>query len=259
MWLFIFTGLLFQDTFENTQWKKSNKCNQFEYVSSRAGHLRRHMETHSQEKSNKCNQCNYASSQAGSLRAHLKMHSGEKLNKCKQCDYASCYASTLKRHLKTHSGEKPNKCKQCDYASSQAWNLRRHITYCKGSVDVNLRWLKVMKLLIVWQNRRQYFCLFVSVNENGRKKKLCCCSATWTKTFGNLNQCILPFGQIHVNFCLCEWETKEIVSVNMCLLDIHHHHHDTEPFWSKLFWSQTPHLTSFSGLQRIENSFRLFR
>ena len=29
------------------------------------------------EKSNKCNQCDYASSQAGHLRRHLKTHSGE--------------------------------------------------------------------------------------------------------------------------------------------------------------------------------------
>ena len=50
------------------------------------------------------------------------------------------------------------------------------------------------------------------------------------KTIGDLNKYIWIFGRINVNFCLCEWETKEIVSVNMCLLDIHHHHHDTEPF-----------------------------
>ena len=33
---------------------------------------------HSGEKSNKCNQCDYSSSRAGHLRRHLKMHSGEK-------------------------------------------------------------------------------------------------------------------------------------------------------------------------------------
>ena len=41
------------------------------------------------EKSNKCNQCNFASSKAGNLRRHLKIHSGEKSNKCNQYDYAS--------------------------------------------------------------------------------------------------------------------------------------------------------------------------
>ena len=43
-------------------------------------------------KSNKCNQCNYASSHAGHLRIHLTTHSGEKSNKCNQCDFASSEA-----------------------------------------------------------------------------------------------------------------------------------------------------------------------
>ena len=59
-------------------------------------------------KSHKCNQCDYASSNAGHLRAHLKMHSGEKSNKCNQCDFASSQAGNLRRHLKTHSGQKSN-------------------------------------------------------------------------------------------------------------------------------------------------------
>ena len=40
------------------------------------------MKTHSGEKPNKCNQCDFASSQAGHLRRHLKTHSAEKSNKC---------------------------------------------------------------------------------------------------------------------------------------------------------------------------------
>ena len=52
------------------------------------------------EKSNKCNQCDYASSQAGHLRKHLKIHSGEKSNKCNQCNYASYNASALRTQLK---------------------------------------------------------------------------------------------------------------------------------------------------------------
>ena len=54
-------------------------------------------QTHSGEKLKKCNQCNYASSQAGHLRAHLKTHSGEKSNKCNQCDCASSHDFDLPR------------------------------------------------------------------------------------------------------------------------------------------------------------------
>ena len=81
---------------------------------------------HCREKFNKCNQCDYASSQAGHLRRHLKTHSGEKSHKCIECDYKSSRADNLRTHLKTHSGDKPNRCSQCDYASSRADKLRKH-------------------------------------------------------------------------------------------------------------------------------------
>ena len=58
------------------------------------------------KKSNRCNQCEYASPQAGHLRTHLKIHSGERPIKCNQCDYASSRTGDLRQHLKTHSGEK---------------------------------------------------------------------------------------------------------------------------------------------------------
>ena len=72
----------------------SNKC-------SEAGTFRKHV-----QKPNKCNQCDYASSHAGHLRTHLMTHSGLKPNKCNQCDYASSNAGNFRRHLKTHSEEK---------------------------------------------------------------------------------------------------------------------------------------------------------
>ena len=80
-----------------------------------------------------------------------------------------------------------------------------NITYSKESVDVNLR---------RWWNYWSCDNIFVFVNENRRKKKLCCLSfCNLDKTFGNLNKYILSFGK-------CEWETKEIVSINMSLLVI---------------------------------------
>ena len=85
--------------------KKSYKCNQCDYTSSRAGDLDKHLKTHDAEKLNKCNQCDYAC-----FWAHLKAHNREKSNKCNQCDFTSSYASALTQHLKTHSGENLNKC-----------------------------------------------------------------------------------------------------------------------------------------------------
>ena len=100
-----------------------------------------HLKTHSGEKTNKCNQCDFASSRADHLRTHLKTHSGEKSNKCNQCDYASFYATDLKTHLKAHSGENSNKCNQCDYASSYASALRTHL---------KTQWRKVKEMQPVW-------------------------------------------------------------------------------------------------------------
>ena len=54
---------------------------------------------HSSEQSNKRNQCDFASSKAGNLMRHLKTHS-EKVT------YASFRADPLRKYLKTHSGVK---------------------------------------------------------------------------------------------------------------------------------------------------------
>ena len=51
---------------------------------------------------NKCNQCDYASSQASHLRTHLITHSGEKVNKCSLCDFATSRAKSLATHMKKH-------------------------------------------------------------------------------------------------------------------------------------------------------------
>ena len=68
------------------------------------------VKTHTGEKPNTCNQCNYASPHASHLRLHLITHSGGKSIKCSQCDYASINPSNLRRHLKIHTGKKLNKC-----------------------------------------------------------------------------------------------------------------------------------------------------
>ena len=83
------------------QKKKMEESNKFQI----------HLKAQSGENSNKCNQCDFASSEAGHLRTHLKTHIiGENSNKCNQCDFASTQGGDLRRHLKTHSGEKSSKC-----------------------------------------------------------------------------------------------------------------------------------------------------
>ena len=64
---------------------KSNSydCDQCEYHQSSIDVNSVKEQTY-KDPTNKCNQCDYASFQAGHLREHLKTHSGEKSNKCNQ-------------------------------------------------------------------------------------------------------------------------------------------------------------------------------
>ena len=55
-------------------------CQNYDFVLKREEILKK--KTGNVIKSNKCDQCDYASSRAGDLGKHLKMHSGEKSNKC---------------------------------------------------------------------------------------------------------------------------------------------------------------------------------
>ena len=64
LWLCLLWSKLFETTFENAHGEKSNKCNQCDYASSWAGHLRRHLKTHNGEKiKTKVTICDYASSE----------------------------------------------------------------------------------------------------------------------------------------------------------------------------------------------------
>ena len=78
-----------------------------------------HLKTHTGEKSDKCNQCDFASSKAGNLRTHLKTHSGEKSNKCSERDFASSLAcnneETLENTLeKSQTKVAHRKCDQTE-------------------------------------------------------------------------------------------------------------------------------------------------
>ena len=67
MWLRLFTGRQFENTFENAQRRKMQPM----WICLFSGNLRAHLKRHSGEKPNKCNQCDYASSHASHLKTHL--------------------------------------------------------------------------------------------------------------------------------------------------------------------------------------------
>ena len=71
MWLGNFQDRSFEESFESTQWRKSDKCYQCDFTCSDSSSLKMHMEIHSGKKLNKCNGCAYACSQASELKNHL--------------------------------------------------------------------------------------------------------------------------------------------------------------------------------------------
>ena len=66
--------------------EKRHKCEQCEYATSRASHLKRHvLGVHKKLKNFKCEKCEYAASQAGDLKKHvLLVHDKIKSYKCEQ-------------------------------------------------------------------------------------------------------------------------------------------------------------------------------
>ena len=78
MWLYLFSGKQFEETFENEQWRKVKKCNQCDFACSDPSYLSKRLKSHSGENSNKGNECDFTSIRANNLRRHLKTHSAEK-------------------------------------------------------------------------------------------------------------------------------------------------------------------------------------
>ena len=64
------------------------------------------LKAHTGEKSNKCNQYDFVSSHTSTLWIYLKMHSGEKSNICSQCDFVSSHAGNSRKHVVSHGGGK---------------------------------------------------------------------------------------------------------------------------------------------------------
>ena len=99
--IFDLKSIIDLNQFEGTIWAKRNTMEQIcqNYDFGLKGEEILKKKSGNAIKSNKCNQCDYASSYASHLRRHLKTHSGEKPNKCNQCEFASSRADNLKKHI----------------------------------------------------------------------------------------------------------------------------------------------------------------
>ena len=87
MWLCILSDKQFEETSENTQWRKVKQMQPMLLCILLGRSFEVTFENALGEKPKKCKQCDFASSGADTLRMHLKTHSAEKLNKCNLCDY----------------------------------------------------------------------------------------------------------------------------------------------------------------------------
>ena len=74
-----------EKSYKDTSWRKSNKCGQRNFTTSKIANLKNHMKIHSGRRSNKCGQCKFAIAQAARLRNHMRVHSWEKPNKYHHC------------------------------------------------------------------------------------------------------------------------------------------------------------------------------
>ena len=85
-----------------TQWHNTSKPQDAQCTSIRSG-----------ERHFRCEQCNYSSNRAGHLKNHKPTHTGEKFFACKQCNYTCSHSNSLMRHMLSHTGEKPFAWKHC--------------------------------------------------------------------------------------------------------------------------------------------------
>ena len=105
MLLCICTGRQFEDTFENSLWRKTYKCNQCDFASVQADNLRTHLKSHLR-KAYKCNKCDFASVRADNLRRHLKKHTNATnatLHLYRQAIWGHIWKLTLEKNIQIQS------------------------------------------------------------------------------------------------------------------------------------------------------------
>ena len=108
--------------------KRGHECDVCEKRFSRAGYLKIHMCTHTNEKPYECDVCEKCFRQSQHLKIHMRIHTNEKQYKCVVCEKRFRTSSHLKVHERSHTNEKPFECDVCEkryrYASSLKYHMR---------------------------------------------------------------------------------------------------------------------------------------
>lgn len=114
---------------------KVHQCDQCDYNSLWATHLKVHMRRHSGERPHKCTEdgCDYTAAQIANLRRHIQVKHVKKDYNCThpKCDYTTLNEACLKRHIQVKHERShyatPRKCPKCEFKSHSYEALKKHI------------------------------------------------------------------------------------------------------------------------------------
>ena len=81
--------------------KRGHECDVCEKRFSRAGYLKIHMCTHTNEKPYECDVCEKCFRQSQHLKIHMRIHTNEKQYECHVCEKRYRHANSLKYHVRT--------------------------------------------------------------------------------------------------------------------------------------------------------------
>ncbi|CAG5089245.1 Similar to ZNF235: Zinc finger protein 235 (Homo sapiens) [Cotesia congregata] len=96
------------------------------------GHLKRHMQVHTDEKQFTCDTCSQQFRQKCNLKLHMQKHSKEKPFKCKVCSAKFGYRRSYEYHMLMHEGVRPYECEYCSSTFRTRNLLKNHVLIHKG-------------------------------------------------------------------------------------------------------------------------------
>ena len=110
--------------------QKKYICDSCSYVTTRLGHLKRHIKSvHHKSRDKACSLCSYATSDKGNLKKHIKaIHEKIKDQICDLCGFSTTDFSSLKKHIKeVHHKIKDKICSMCEFTTARNAELKHHI------------------------------------------------------------------------------------------------------------------------------------